>query len=198
MSVNKWFSNRENQDRLIFLIYLVLIAAPFLFPLGLPFPISDATKESYDQLEAVRDGGVLVLNSEAGFASYAEIGPGEIAVYKHAFKLARERGIKIILFSRNMEGAKLSDKYVGMADTTGLTYGEDWVQLGYISGGEAVLSGVMDDLWSIAPRDVHGTGVADIPMLQNVKSIDDYDFLYYSTASDMPPPMHDSGERKLN
>ena len=195
MSVSKWISNRENQDRLIFLLYIVLIAVPFLAPLGLPFPIDAATTSSYEQLDNVPDGGVLILNSESGFASYAEIGPGEIAVYRHAFRLARERGIKIILFSRNMEGAKLSDKYVDMADTTGLTYGDDWVQLGYISGGEAVLSGIVDDLWSIAPKDVHGTNIADIPMLQDIRNIDDYDYMYYSTSSDMPPYARQWGEK---
>lgn len=195
MSVKEWFSRRTNQDRLIFLLYLALIGIPFLYPLGLPFPVSDATKEAYDQLENVADGGVLILNSESGFASYAEIGPGEIAVYRHAFKLARERGMKIICFSRNIEGNKLSVRYIKMADTTGLTYGEDWVELGYISGGEAVLSGIVDDLWSIAPKDKDGTNVEDIPMLQDIRSIDDYDFMYYSTSSDMPPYARQWGEK---
>ena len=195
MSVKEWFSKRANQDRTIFALYLLLIGLPFLFPLGLPFPISDSTIESWEQLENVHDGGVLLLNSESGFASYAEIGPGEIAVYRHAFRLARERGMKIVLFSRNIEGAKLSDRYIEMADTTGLTYGEDWVQLGYISGGEAVLSGIVDDLWTIAPKDAYGTSVEDIPMLQDIRSIDDYDYMYYSTSSDMPPYARQWGEK---
>ena len=176
-------------------MYLVLIGVPFLSPFGLPFPISDATKDSWQQLEDVADGGVLILNSESGFASYAEIGPGEIAVYRHAFRLVRERGMKIVTFSRNMEGAKLTAQYIEMADQTGLTYGVDWVDFGYISGGEAVLSGIVDDLHNIAPVDHLGTNVEDIPMMQNIRSIDDYNYMYYSTSSDMPPYARQWGEK---
>ncbi len=195
MSVKEWFSRRENQDRSIFAIYLILIAIPFLSPLGLPFPISDATQEAYDQLDNVADGGILIINSESGFASYAEIGPGEIALYKHAFRLVRERGMKIIFFSRQAEGFKLSERYIEMADTSGLTYGEDWVELGFISGGEAVLSGIVDDLRTIAPKDKHGTNYDDIPMLSDIRNIDDYDYMYYSTSSDMPPYARQWGEK---
>jgi hypothetical protein len=195
MSVKEWFSKRDNQDRTIFLLYLVLIAVPMLMPLGLPFPIEASAIESYEQLENVEPGGILVLNSESGFASYAEIGPGEIAIYRHAFKKVREDGCKIICFSRNAEGFKLSERYIEMADTTGLTYGEDWVEFGYISGGEAVLSGIVDDLETIAPKDKYGTNFEDLPMLQNIRNIDDYDYMYYSTSSDMPPYARQWGEK---
>ena len=195
MSVSKWFSSRENQDRFIFALYLLLIGVPFLSPFGLPFPISAATQDSWQQLEDVEDGGVLILNSESGFASYAEIAPGEIAVYKHAFRLARERGMKIICFSRNIEGNALSVQYIESADTTGLTYGVDWVELGYVSGAEAVLSGIADDIHAIAVKDKYGTNIGDIPMMQNIRSIDDYNYMYYSTSGDMPPYARQWGEK---
>jgi hypothetical protein len=195
MGFNEWWSKRTNQDRTIFTIYLILISIPFLNPLGLPFPIDEAARDAFYELDDIEPGGIIILNSEAGFASYAEIAPGELAVYRHAFQMVREKGCKIITFSRNIEGNKLTEQYIEATDTSGLTYGEDWVELGYISGGEEVLSAVVDDLPKIAPVDRFGNKYQEIPLLQNVEGIADYAYMYYSTASDMPPYARQWGQK---
>jgi len=198
MSVKEWFARRENQDRTIFVLYFILIAYPMLSPMGLPIPIGEPTIESYELLENVPEGGVIVIVSDEGFPSWAELGPGEIAVYRHAFKKVREDDCKIVLLtSYVVDGQILTERCLSNVDLTGLEYGKHWVQLGYIPGYEAVLSAMMDDLKGIAPIDQFGTPTKDIPMLKDINSIDDYDYLYACTFTAMDVYIRQWGEKAL-
>lgn len=198
MSVKEWFARRENQDRTIFVLYFILIAYPMLSPMGLPIPIGEPTIESYELLENVPEGGVIVIVSDEGFPSWAELGPGEIAVYRHAFKKVREDDCKIVLLtSYVVDGQILTERCLSNVDLTGLEYGKHWVQLGYIPGYEAVLSAMMDDLKGIAPVDQFGTPTKDIPMLKDINSIDDYDYLYACTFTAMDVYIRQWGEKAL-
>lgn len=198
MSLKEWFSRRENQDRTIFIIYFILIAYPMLSPIGLPIPIGEPTIESYELLENVPEGGVIVIVSDEGFPSWAELGPGEIAIYRHAFKKVREDDCKIVLLtSYVVDGQILAERCLSNVDLTGLEYGIHWVQLGYIPGYEAVLSAMMDDLKGIAPVDQFGTPTKDIPMLKDINSIDDYDYLYACTFTAMDVYIRQWGEKAL-
>jgi len=198
MSVKEWFARRENQDRTIFVLYFILIAYPMLSPMGLPIPIGEPTIESYELLENVPEGGVIVIVSDEGFPSWAELGPGEIAVYRHAFKKVREDDCKIVLLtSYVVDGQILTERCLSNVDLTGLEYGKHWVQLGYIPGYEAVLSAMMDDLKGIAPIDQFGTPTKDIPMLEDINSIDDYDYLYACTFTAMDVYIRQWGEKAL-
>ncbi|MBS7635492.1 hypothetical protein KEJ34_08455 [Candidatus Bathyarchaeota archaeon] len=198
MSFRKWISERINQDRTIFLIYLLLIAIPMLRPIGLPLPIEEPTRKAYELLEKVPKGGVIVLVSDEGFPSWAELGPGEIAVYRHAFRKVKQDGCKVIMLTcYEIAGMILGERALSYVDLTGLKYGEDWVQLGYIPGYEAVLAAMMSDLKSIAPVDKFGTPTKDIPMLKNINSIDDYDLLYACTYTAMDVYIRQWGEKAL-
>lgn len=198
MSVKEWFARRENQDRTIFVLYFILIAYPMLSPMGLPIPIGEPTIESYELLENVPKGGVIVIVSDEGFPSWAELGPGEIAIYRHAFKKVREDDCKIVLLtSYVVDGQILTERCLSNVDLTGLEYGKHWVQLGYIPGYEAVLSAMMDDLKGIAPVDQFGTPTKDIPMLKDINSIDDYDYLYACTFTAMDVYIRQWGEKAL-
>jgi hypothetical protein len=168
MSFKEWFSRRENQDRTIFVLYLILIAYPMLKPMGLPIPIEEPTIKSFELLENVPEGGVIVLVSDEGFPSWAELG-----------------------------GKILTERSISQVDLTGLTYGEEWVQLGYIPGYEAVLSAMTDDLKGIAPVDQFGTPTKDIPILKDINNIDDYDYLYACTYTAMDVYIRQWGEKAL-
>jgi hypothetical protein len=198
VSLKEWISRRENQDRTIFVLYLILIAYPMLNPIGLPIPIGEPTIESYEILENVPEGGVIVIVSDEGFPSWAELGPGEIAIYRHAFKKVREDDCKIVLLTAYVvDGQILAERCLSNVDLTGLEYGKHWVQLGYIPGYEAVLSAMMDDLKGIAPVDQFGTPTKDIPMLEDINSIDDYDYLYACTYTAMDVYIRQWGEKAL-
>jgi hypothetical protein len=62
-------------------------------------------------------------------------------------------------------------------------YGVDFVHLGWLPGGDAGKNLFLEDVWAACPQDHYGTPVEDIPMMQNIKSIDDIAWLGDMTST---------------
>jgi hypothetical protein len=175
-----------NQDRIIFAFYIALIAIPFVVTLGLPLPVSSLSRTFYNTIEEIPEGGVVLWVTDISFPLWVEIGSGEIAIFKHLFKLAQERKIKLIFATTySADGAVLSDMIIrdhiipgGFAK--GLKYGEDWVQLGWLPGWETSLAALVRDIHKVARADYFGTPIEQIPMMKNIKSVKDLSLLGWS------------------
>lgn len=173
-----------NQDRIIFLLIFVSIAIPMVVPLGLPVPISSTTSKFYDTVESVPEGTNVLWCTSIGFSIWYNTGPGEIATFRHIFRLVRGRNAKFIVFAEGAEAAAIVRRIITEhCDTSGLTYGEDYVDLGWIPGGEAALAGVVTDFQSTVETDYKGTPISQIPMLSDIKSGEDIDVLGFSSGS---------------
>jgi hypothetical protein len=172
-----------NQDRIIFLLVFVTVAIPMIVPLGLPIPVGSTTTKYFDTLEAIPEGSTVLWCVGTGLSIWYNTGPGEIASFKHIFRLVGERGVKFIIFSETAEGAtivrRILDEHV---DLSGLTYGVDYTDLGWIPGGEAAIAGVVTDFESTVETDYKGTPAIDIPMLQGIMGSDDFDVLGFSSG----------------
>jgi hypothetical protein len=169
------------------------MAIPFLFPFGLPIPITKSTTDAYNALEGIPDGGVVMFFSSLSFTAYFEISPNDIAVAHHAFKLVVDRGVKIVFVSGSVDTVEilkaiLYDKIQPFMQTNyGYDiddhYGEDWVNLGMIPGQEAALAGVYEDLWEVAAGvDHEGTALSDLPMMADIRDVNDYNYMYCSIS----------------
>jgi hypothetical protein len=59
----------------------------------------------------------------------------------------------------------------------------DYVDLGYIPGDEAAISGLCRDLHALVSKDYFGTPISQIPLLDNVKTASDFTIVIDITAS---------------
>lgn len=172
-----------NQDRVIFLLVFVVVAIPMIAPLGLPIPVGPTTTKYFDTVEAISDGSTVLWCAGTGLSIWYNTGPGEIATFRHIFRLVRERGVRFIVFSESAEGAsivrRILDEHV---DLSGLTYGVDYVDLGWIPGGEAAIAGVVTDFQSTVETDHAGTPAGEIPLLLGIGGSDDFDVLGFSSG----------------
>ena len=64
----------------------------------------------------------------------------------------------------------------------GLTYGEDYVMLGFRPGNEAVVKGIVSDLRKLYTIDAKGTKIENIPMMEGINRFEDFDFLFSGSA----------------
>jgi len=173
-----------DQDRIIFLLIFISIAIPMIFPLGLPVPISSTTKKFYDTIENISEGATVLWCTSIGFSIWYNTGPGEIATFRHIFRLVRERDVKFVVFAESAEAAAIVRRIITEhCDTGGLKYGEDYVDLGWIPGGEAALAGVVTDFQSTVETDHEGTPISQIPILKDIKGGEDVDALGFSSGS---------------
>ena len=67
-------------------------------------------------------------------------------------------------------------------DEYGLTYGEDYVLLGFRPGNEAVVKGIVSNLRKLYTIDAKGTKITEIPMMDGVNRFEDFDFLFSASA----------------
>lgn len=172
----------QNQDRLIYVIYFIVIATPFLMPISLPLGISESTQMFYDEIHKIPDGGTIMWCTDIAFYHWNEIGSGQVAILKELFTFAQERDVKIVLITFWAEGIAITDRIMntwlipeGFLD--GLTYGEDWVDLGYIPGMEAAMAAVAEDIHEAARTDKNGTPIDQLTIMDNIHTLSDFELV---------------------
>jgi len=197
MSLLESLKKTETQDKLVFLVLAICMAAPFIQPFGLPLEISQPTRVCYETVQNLPKGSVVVADTDMPLGNWYELGPGEIAFFNHVFALARERGLKFVMLSTmsNPDGQVIQDKIVeSYSDKTGLKYGEDYVRLGWNPAYETAQSGVVRDLHKTFPVDKFGTPIGNIPMMKNIRDIKNINLLYFSTGANADPYMRQWSE----
>ena len=166
------------------------MAVPFIHPLMLPVSISETTKSLYDFVEGLGPDDIVVIGIQSGVSAWPECLPGLVAVTRHLVA----KGAKIIIWGfytdvdmtmyaikSRVPQLKWPDEEVGPGD---YKYGEDWVYIGLIAGGEPSVAALADDLHSVIKADYFGTPIDQIPLLQRVKGAKDISLVISSDTGD--------------
>ena len=160
--------------RIIATIALATLIFPLIFPIGLPLAINEWTKVTWDVIESLPEGSVIVFESSFDTGYYGSIGPSLTATLTHAML----KNLKIIVYALHIEGpivfqTAFNDIPKAIRDT--YVYGEDYVFLGFMTGGESAQLTAAQDLRALFSYDYYGTPLDDIPVLEGVNSYEDYD-----------------------
>jgi len=180
----------ERIDRRVLYALLWIVVLPVLYyPINLPTVISSLTQTYYNEIEAIPPGSVVALTFDLGPAGWPELGGMCYTSMQHLFSMVQEKGIKVVMLTYWATGAALIpncfNEVYGPMDQMGAAYGTDWVNLGYIAGGEVGMSAFADDVWGAKPTDYQGTLVSTLPMMQNVRTIQDV-YMLVSIESGTP------------
>lgn len=153
-------------------IYFILIIFVMSYisvtPLGLPVPITSLTKDTYNAVENLEEGDVILINAGYATGTLAVHEPGFIAVMKHA--MTQES--KIVVFSTSVAGPMLFERALKKINPQefGYEYGKDYVHLGYVAGGEPSYAAIMSDITGVFSEDYQGTPVSSLPILQELEA----------------------------
>ena len=185
-----WIKMAEIDRRIIYWALFLLLAVPFIHPLMLPVSISETTKSLYDFIEGLGPDDIVVIGIQSGVSAWPECLPGLVAVTKHLVS----RGVKIIVWGfytdvdmtmnaikARVPQLKWPDEEVGPGD---YKYGEDWVYVGLIAGGEPSVAALADDLHAVIKADYFGTPIDQIPLLSKVKGAKDIALVITSDTGD--------------
>lgn len=166
--------------RWIFLVIGVVVMVPLFYPLGLPIRATATTQQAYDAMDALPKGSKVLLSCEYGPSTKPEIHPMTMAVLRHLFK----NGHKVYVTCLWPDGQFLAEEALDEVggNEFGLTYGEDYVLLGFRPGNEAVIKGIVSDLRKLYTIDSRGTKVTEIPMMEGINRFEDFDFLFSASA----------------
>ena len=170
----------------IYIIVTVLLLAPLVRPLGLPVPISDATRNYKAAIDSMSPGDIMWILSGLNVEMGVELMPGMTATANYAYN----RGIKIVLTAPTPAGYEFAKQIVADLQSKGAVYGEDIVNFGYIPGEEAAIAALLSDFHRAAPTDSNGTPVGTIPLMKRVKSGADIQMAVVVTGDASAPDMY--------
>jgi len=174
-----WKKLESVDVRIIYLVLWIAVGIPLVTPLGLPMAISPDTVRYKDAIDALPAGSVVAFGMDVSPAGYGgELGPQARATAAHLFR----RPLKVIFLTFWETGAPLienvwKDPFVAAA-MKDKKYGVDYVNLFYIPGSETGMSSFATDVWkTLAKGDYKGTQLADLPIMANIKTVNDITML---------------------
>jgi hypothetical protein len=133
----------------------------------------------FDELDKLKAGNKLLLSFEYGPSTKPEIHPMAIALLKHMFA----KDIKVYATALWADGNFMStDAFAEVSEEFGKEYGIDYVNLGFKPGGEPVVRGIASDIRTLYDADLKGTSIDDIPMMDGIVNIDNFDFVFSLSA----------------
>ncbi len=176
---------RTLDRRWIFLMMFVAVSAPIII-IGItrrtipevPSPLAHAV---FNEIERLPEGAPVLLAFDFDPASEGELGPMATSFVRHCC----EKKLKLYFMALWPVGPQMIDESIARvisADFPKMRYGVDYVNLGFKSGNEGVIKVIVTDLRQLYTTDSKGTSLDNIPMMQGIRSVQDFDLLINVSA----------------
>ncbi len=166
---------RTGDRRYIYLAVAFYVIFPVLVTLSLPAEMSPESRQLYDAVDALPDSSVVMLTFDYYPSTLAETEPMSRAALHHLF---RKHCRVVTMTTVPLGGPSIAERVTReMAGQYGKEYGVDFVNLGYKANYVAVLKGMGNSIRSIYPADNNGTPLDSIPMMRDVDTYGDIDFI---------------------
>jgi len=174
-----WKAFLKLDRRIIYLVVALGVIIPLLWPMGLPMRTSPEVQVVYDDIDALEPGSRVWLAMDYDPASQPELQPMSKAIMRHCF----EKDLRVLVMTLWPGGPNLIVEALDSvsaefaAEGKNLIEGTDYVNLGYKPGGVAVILGSGQDLKDTFPTDMFGAATATMPVLEDLNSIKDLDYM---------------------
>ncbi len=173
----------ENLDRRwIFLLVLIAVSTPILLKLTFPEAPSKQVRTVFSAIDDLDDGSRVLIALDYDPSSKGELEPmasaftRQCALKKH----------KLYFMTLWPQGTPMVNQAIDILknEFPDYEYGTDYVNLGYQTGGEAVIKKLASDLHGTFNVDANNEILKNIPMTQNLKNVRDMDLIVNVSAGD--------------
>jgi hypothetical protein len=175
----EWLAKLDR--RWLFLCMGLAVVIPIVLGLDLAPEPSPNARAIYDAVESLPDDAKVLVSCDYDPGSEAEIYPMNVAIFHH---LAR-KNVRIVITQLWPQAGPLVTKALDAAyltPGTGKVYGKDVVNLGYKTGGQILISKLMNSISDAFPVDVKGTPVGEIEGMQGIEKLEDFDLFIILSA----------------
>ena len=169
--------------RILFVLMFFAVALPLIFNFRLPNKITREVQDTYDFIQALPEGSVVLFSFDHDTATLPEMTPMARALLFHVFT----RRIKAVGMAFRAEGAAIGNKlFHSMGAEFGLVEGEDYVFLGYRPEITSGILGLGENIARVYPKDYRGIPLTDIPLMQRVHTYRDIALVISVSDDDTP------------
>jgi len=173
---------KQIDRRYIFLVLLIGVTIPLIFPLGFKSEVSGLSKQVYKLVEETPANSTVIISFDYDPATVTELQPMAKALIEHAWR----KNQKILALALWPQGVQMAEQ--AFADIIkkypDKKYGIDYVNLGYKTGGIVTIQAMGRDFKEIFPTDLKGTPYDEIEILKNVRNYNQIGYIMSLSAGD--------------
>jgi len=173
-----WTKLGRIDPRILYALLIIVLIIPIITPVGLPIPITDQTRKTYEAVERLPPGSVVVCSMDTSGAAWGENGPQAVVVLKHLF----QKPLKIVVVGFETDGPMLGQQALLQIPKGEKKYGEDYVNLGFIAGGETARAAFGRDIHKLVSRDFLGNPIDKLPIMEKVRNAEDFALFFTFTS----------------
>lgn len=173
---------KDIDRRIIFVVIALSVIIPLIVRMGLSIHVSPPAKGVYDAVEVLPAGSKVIMPFDYDPSTMPELYPMSLALLRHCFS----KDLKVISVALWPEGVSIAQdafRTVGEEEFQ-KEYGVDYINLGYKSGGIAIISAMGRSMPAVFPTDHAGEPISKFPMMEGVRNFDDIDLIVELSAGD--------------
>src|SRR5438093_2756955 len=159
------FAERLTQldRRWIFLVMGLLVLFPLLFPLALPLTVTPPVRNFAAAVDGVPEGSLVLMSCDYDPGAIPELVPMTRTAFRHLLS----KNCRVVVTCLWGGGAGLVDSVLTEVsrEFPAKRYGQDWVDLGYKAGNEAVMVLMGQGIANAFPRDYRSRDVRTLAIM---------------------------------
>ena len=165
--------------RFIFILIGLAVFLPLLRPIDLPIRTTPTTEKVYNAIDAIPANSKVLMSFDYGPSTKPEIHPMTLGVMRQLLR----KDHQIYITCLWPDGLYMAlDALEEINKEFELVEYEDYVLLGFRPGNEAIVKGLASDLRKVYTVDSKGTMLSDIPMMDDVNNLKDFQFIFTGSA----------------
>lgn len=168
--------------RIIFVLIALSVIIPVSMNIIFPNPVgAEPSRDLYDYIVDLPAGSNVLLSFDYDPSTMPELQPMAVALTRQLF----EKEINIVAMALWPQGASLGQEVMSeLSAELGKEQHIDWVNLGYKTGGGVLIVRLGTGIKAVFPEDKDGMSWDSIPMLSEIKDINDFDLVLSLSAGD--------------
>lgn len=165
-----WVKLGKLDRRIIYWVMAIVTIVILIHPVGLPLVVTQPTIKFYNTIKTMPKGSVVLMEISTTAYAWDELGPSAYAVGK----MLLAQGDKLITVGVQVPEAALLAQLVFEKSgwTQKATYGVDYVNLGYIGGGETGVFNLARN-FQFVNKDAYNKPLSDLPLTRDIKDAND-------------------------
>lgn len=165
MAQDSLFVKLQNVDkRIIYTLLFLILIYPMFNPIGLPLPITREVQSSFDFIENLPSGSIIMFASANAPGTMAELEPQSVAVISHML----DKGHRIVFNPYAPETARFIDAYMEICIARGYQEGVNVMRLPFLAGAETLYAAMGQDIKSVYDM------VPSSPLWDSIRSVRDF------------------------
>jgi len=167
------FKKLESMDRRYYYwAIFIILAVPYIKPLGLPITIKESTRSLYEGISKLGPDDIVMINYQMSVGTWPECLDGLVA----ELKVLTRNHVKLVFTSVAVDCEltwnKINELVPALREE--YVYGEDVVFLGFFTGGEPTVRLMAEDMWKVFSTDHFGKPVEDLPLMKRARKATDF------------------------